>query len=199
MASLDFINALHAMGYTNAAIGRAIGRDSSYIAQVAKGKKPGTTIQSSLESLIKGNVPPPPPRGATIAPAPRKTTKTGAVARVRQRATEINGGRVLDAGRGAKTIQRELARAARAGKQVNFTVRVAKVKKYKEAIEVPHAEVELFSHGGYNAQAILDRIAGNGGDVLGTILDYVNHASGIESASGIEDVVIRSFTTGGKQ
>lgn len=80
--SARLIRDLNRKGMSDAAIGRALGRDSSLIGQIRKGKKPGRNLTPALESLNAGNAP---------APVSRRITRSGEVARVRtpdvQRAT----------------------------------------------------------------------------------------------------------------
>ena len=69
------IAALKAQGWSDARIGRAVGRDSSLIHQISAGKKPGNNLRDVLADMAKGK----PPK----APAPRRMTKAGAAAHVR--------------------------------------------------------------------------------------------------------------------
>src|SRR5215210_4966910 len=51
MASKDLINQLKAGGMSYAEIGRKLGRDSSLISQIARGKKKGSNLEASLEDI----------------------------------------------------------------------------------------------------------------------------------------------------
>ena len=73
--SQDLILELKAQGFSNAEIGRRLGRDSSLIGQVAKGNKPGANLQQALTELVTG--------GEVKTPPYRRTTADGSLARVR--------------------------------------------------------------------------------------------------------------------
>ena len=88
MSSREDITALHALGWTNAAIGRAVGRDSSLIHQIATGKKPGANLAPTLDALRASGLTG--PKTARQVPnvrlpeAPRRTRASGQPARVRE-------------------------------------------------------------------------------------------------------------------
>jgi hypothetical protein len=75
--SQELILELRAQGFSNAEIGRRLGRDSSLIGQIAKGTKPGANLQQALTELVSGGeVKTPPFRrtssdGTLVPPAPR--------------------------------------------------------------------------------------------------------------------------------
>lgn len=52
LSSRAAIEALHTRGWTDTAIGRLVGRDSSLIHQVGVGKKPGSNLAGSLNALV---------------------------------------------------------------------------------------------------------------------------------------------------
>jgi hypothetical protein len=68
------IERLKREGYSEAQIGRAVGRDSSLIGQIARGKKPGNNLSAALDNLASGR--------KVRAPARRKKA-SGAIAAVR--------------------------------------------------------------------------------------------------------------------
>ena len=72
----DLINKLKASGKSYAEIGRALGRDSSLISQIARGKKPGANLVGSLQEFSGGKSKPTSP--------PRRTKKSGGLAAVRK-------------------------------------------------------------------------------------------------------------------
>lgn len=78
--SRDLIRALQERGYSQRQIARAIGRNDSLISQIARGKKPGGNLTDSLRELARRP-------GVSAAPVaaspPRRTTRTGELARVR--------------------------------------------------------------------------------------------------------------------
>lgn len=90
MASRDDIAALHARGWTDAAIGRAVGRDSSLIHQIAVGRKPGRNLGPALDALAARGVAGPatsrqaPAVAGRLPEAPRRTRASGQPARVRE-------------------------------------------------------------------------------------------------------------------
>lgn len=72
------IEQLRAGGLNYNRIAKALGRDSSLIGQIARGKKPGANLLEPLQALASG---------AEVIPEPaRRTTKGGTAARVRQSA-----------------------------------------------------------------------------------------------------------------
>ena len=90
MASREDIAALHARGWTNEAIGRAVGRDSSLIHQIAVGKKPGRNLAPALDALRASGTAGPkvarqaPSVAGRLPEAPRRTRASGQPARVRE-------------------------------------------------------------------------------------------------------------------
>lgn len=73
--SQELIQQLQAKGFSSAAIGRAVGRDSSLIGQIAKGAKPGRNLTQSLgELLVTGEI--------RTAPH-RRTASNGTLAKIR--------------------------------------------------------------------------------------------------------------------
>lgn len=86
--SRQAIDELHGRGWTDSAIGRAIGRDSSLVHQVGTGKKPGTNLQDALGALAATGLPGPAvakqaPAVAAVAPPSRRVRSSGQPARVR--------------------------------------------------------------------------------------------------------------------
>lgn len=71
-SSRSSIERLRRAGYSDTAIGRAIGRDSSLIAQVGRGKKPGKNLAASLDALASGR--------KVRKPERRKTVRGGVAA-----------------------------------------------------------------------------------------------------------------------
>lgn len=72
MSSQAHIVALQKRGFTDSSIGRAVGRDSSYIYQIRTGKKPGVTLESSLRSVLQGGQPSPKPGAKPLVEAQRR-------------------------------------------------------------------------------------------------------------------------------
>lgn len=97
-SSQDLIQQLRAKGLSNAAIARAVGRDSSLIGQIAKGAKPGTNLQGSLAELAQ--------KGQVSTPPMRRTTSSGTLAKVRGRGGGESIVPVAPAGQRVQTISR---------------------------------------------------------------------------------------------
>lgn len=87
----DAIHRLHARGWTDEAIGRAVERDSSLIHQVSVGKKPAHNLTAKLNAIAESDVRGPKVakqapyalRNVSLPPAPRRLTKAGQPARYR--------------------------------------------------------------------------------------------------------------------
>lgn len=81
------ISTLHGRGWTDAAIGRALGRDSSLIHQGATGKKPLNNLVGALGEIVNsGANGPRSARAASavqVTPPPRRTRASGQPAQVR--------------------------------------------------------------------------------------------------------------------
>lgn len=128
--SAELLAGLLARGHNYADIGKAIGRNRSYVRQVAIGAKPGTGLRDSLAALTGGLE-----KGASLdqaaatAPAPaRRTTASGKAARVRRPTTVRGNGwqtstvKKAAARSGAHGMAHPLADAAKDGKTVAVTV-----------------------------------------------------------------------------
>lgn len=122
----ELILDLKAKGYSYARIGRELDRDSSLISQIARGKKPGSNLVSSLESVGKSEVKKP----------ERRVTKSGEVAKVRRpkpqaekakRLLKDKSGRIKFAPSSAKesVFLSRLEKIAEAGGKVSFRVTTA--------------------------------------------------------------------------
>lgn len=120
------IGALHAAGWTDTAIGRMVGRNSSLIHQIAVGKKPGANLAAPLEALRETGIPG--PRSAKQLPpvvlpeASRRTRSSGLPARVREsgnRASSPGGAELLPNGQrritgSSKAVAKHAASVAQA-------------------------------------------------------------------------------------
>lgn len=73
--SKDLILELQTQGFSNAEIGRRLGRDSSLIGQIANGRKPGNNLNQALTELAT--------RGEVKTPPFRRTSSDGTLAKVR--------------------------------------------------------------------------------------------------------------------
>lgn len=142
----ELILELKQKGYSYAAIGRILDRDSSLISQIARGKKPGSNLVSGLESIGKQEA-------ATIKKPERRVTKSGEVAKVRKptpaaaakksRLLKDKSGRIKFAPASTKesTFLSRLDKIAEAGGKVSFRLQT-------ESGETFH----LFRNGGIWAQ-----------------------------------------------
>ena len=123
------ISELHARGWTDTAIGRQVGRDSSLIHQVAVGKKPGTTLAAPLQALAASGLPGPKSGKAlpniALPAAGVRTRKGGGAARVR--AGSERGQKKLNSGH----------------IQVKMASKAAAVEAAETAAKMPGATVKL--------------------------------------------------------
>jgi hypothetical protein len=101
---------MKARGMSDSAIARAIGRDSSLISQISRGKKPGANLAPALKALSEGRKP--------RAPERRKT-KTGERARTRGLSK-----RTYEFASGSKNTLSALRDRARKGASVSIMVRL---------------------------------------------------------------------------
>jgi transcriptional regulator len=82
-SSSESIAKLRASGQSFASIGRALGRDSSLISQIARGKKPGANLSKALNALASGK---------KIKAPERRKTKSGQTVKVRTKRRLPSGG-----------------------------------------------------------------------------------------------------------
>lgn len=180
MSSADEVAALMADGMSKADIARAVGRDSSVVSQITSGQKPYRNLEPTLRAIREQRA----GRDVSIPQAPRRTTRTGKPARVREK-TNLAGGRTVRVKRqavasGARSILRRLRAAAAAGMRVAFTV------VYPVDIPLgksghrspPESEgehtIELGAGGqGFDAQGWVDRAEAAGDDVGEALSDYI--------------------------
>lgn len=136
----DTINKLKAGGMSYSEIGRKLGRDSSLISQIARGKKKGSNLEGSLDDLAE--------KRSVREPA-RRLAKSGEAAKVRRSSKTPKGllkdkkGRIKRAPESSResVFVDRLDRIARAGGKVSFKV------KFKDG-----SEGHVFKHGGIFAQ-----------------------------------------------
>jgi hypothetical protein len=147
------IQQLHSQGMSYKEIGRRIGRDSSYVSQIARRGNKGASIVPALQQ-IQG--------GATSVNVPRRTTRGGSAARVRgkTRTFHLKSGRtrhVTNVKKGPATLKGSLQEAARKNQRVQWDVHFKKLKVYPDK---PPQEGWASGHqpAGWNAQTLLDRI-----------------------------------------
>ena len=90
MSTQDEVHALMAQGMSKAEIARAVGRDSSVISQITSGKKPYANLEPTLKAIREQRA----GRDVPIPQAPRRTTRSGAPAKVRGK-TNLAQGRTV--------------------------------------------------------------------------------------------------------
>jgi hypothetical protein len=187
LAAQSAVLALQARGLNYSQIARLIGRDSRLVSQIGRGERGagyGKAFAPALQAAVSG---------APVPAVARRQTATGALAGVRvgRGVTPLPG-----MNREVRTVRpqdmrRELARAARDGKQVQFTVEAANIADYDEAVP---GQISLFQHG-YSAatvQQILYREGWDGSlEGMGSILTGVRD-TGIR-VSGVTRI---TMTTG---
>lgn len=152
--SKDIINSLKAGGMSYNQIAQKLGRDSSLISQIARGKKPGKNLEASLRDISE--------KKATVKEPARRLAKSGEVAKVRKSAKPASGkllkdkqGRIKFAPSSSReqTFVNRLSNIATAGGKVSFRV------KFKDG-----SEDHIFRKGGIFAQrAIRDALNFPGG------------------------------------
>lgn len=210
--SQELIHELVSRGMSQRAIGVALGRNSSLISQVARGRKPGANLRDSLavlrEQLGDGKPPAKPP----AVPAPtRRLTASGKPARVR-RPTTITG---KSGAWATSTVKRQAARhgahgmihplqdAKRRGQTVAVTVGLAssiRINGTSGSATKHHAPgaagsvtMELGA-----AEDVLDGMQDFGGDFSAYVLDRLSE-DGYVSADqdglreGIVSIELRAY------
>lgn len=197
----ELIELLTGQGVSKRAIGRAIGRDSSYVSQVARGIKPGEGLTDALDELRRRL-----DAGQAVAPvtAPARRTKaSGEAARVRRK-TIVGGdswatGNVKKqaAGSGARSLLRILRDAGDAdvaatvsfrrgvpvfnssgGRRKGALVDGAQGQKQWDRSVHQSATINLG-----NAQHVYDVVTGEwAGNVTAYVLDRMRSLAMIEAA-----------------
>jgi hypothetical protein len=84
----NLIQQLQAQGKNYSAIGKLVGRDSSYISQIARGKRTGESLIPTLNKIVTGET--------ENVKAPRKTKKSGVQANVRKGAIRDTKRRIIN-------------------------------------------------------------------------------------------------------
>ena len=154
----ELINSLKSKGKSYAEIGRALGRDSSLISQIARGKKPGANLVGSLQEFAGGKSKPASPQ--------RRKKKSGELAAVRKPKIQRIGTpkKPLMAKASVKSerdLMRELRQIAKQGGKVAIRVDYARLKVYRDKVAKAGTAV-LFRHGGIDADTILDEMRDTG-------------------------------------
>lgn len=154
-ASRVLISDLHSSGYSYNKIGKMLGRDSSLIQQIAKGKKPGRNLEAALRGLKESGL-------VEVQPA-RRLRKSGEAAAVRRpgsvkaqkaAAAPIPGivdakGRVINAeldGLSKSDVAKILREIRKHDGVISFTATALKYKKYRQ-LQPGTVEVQIFEDG----------------------------------------------------
>jgi hypothetical protein len=166
-------------------IARALG----YQSYAAQRKAPAAELSQRRESLKAANA------GTYAGKGGRDLRKLTSTGKVRHRQVTATPDQTTVDTRSAIVVHSQLEKAARAGRQVKASVTFGSVKKYKDRQVLAHAEIGLFSHGGYSAAELLEMIdhpePGSGrtaGDVFGTLEMLANRLPGVDGAKGVERV-----------
>lgn len=107
----QLVRQLKAEGWSGSAIGRAIDRDASRINQIsrdARGPGYGSHDVPALRQLAQGE---------PVIPPERRTSATGEPARTRRPVVDTPAGRLVSARTIGPVVERELRRAAQAGRR----------------------------------------------------------------------------------
>ncbi|MGW4204997.1 hypothetical protein [Streptomyces sp. NPDC004726] len=187
------------MGMSNRAIGREIGRNDRLVKYVADGQKPGKNLVESLRGLVaqKGG-----DTSAVVPTAPRRTTASGAPARVRRRTRWASGRTVRVKAQavkgGAKAIMARLIAAAAAGDRCAFTVTFGPKVQLSQSDGTPiprdgkEQEAEIGNRGrGLLASDVLDQA---GGDIVGWCVNHLIETNRLASPHTPIGLEIRVWT-----
>jgi hypothetical protein len=156
----ELIASLMSQGMNYADIGKAIGRDASYIRQAmvpnAKGYvKPARPALPALQQLNGLRE-----RGITPEKAievPRRASKAGGLANVRGGLIEEKAGGLRVQTKHEGFLMTQIREAADKGQWVSMRVRFDKVTWGRGNEKEKHANVQMYKNG-YSAKALLDRV-----------------------------------------
>lgn len=131
---------LQGQGYNRSQIALALGRDSSYVSQIASGKRTGATYIPALQNLVTGE---------KVVNVPRRTTKAGRQARVRQGAIRDTENRIINLAskspNGSK-IKQDLKSIEKKGGRIGAIVTFKKYQAY-EMNTPAQMDIPIWSHG----------------------------------------------------
>lgn len=177
MASRDLINQLKAGGMSYSEIGRKLGRDSSLISQIARGKKQGKNLETSLEDIRD--------KRAVKEPERRVNKQTGKPQALRKSKSATpkgllkdKKGRIKFAAESAreKVLLDRLDKIARDGGKVSFRV------TYVDSDGEQRTAV-LFGRGGMFAQSVFQELRYFGGTAFQWIAEKLSEQRGNGSSS----------------
>ena len=181
------IKSLRKKGYSDAAIGRALDRDSSLIGQVRRGVKPGSNLVDALKAFSKGE---------KITP-PRRQTKAGKPAKVRRPSVRGSKGEVLftaETKAGDKQRIRELKAFKKQKRKVTVKLTFTKWQPYRDAKRHKQT-VSLYNHG-RDAQAIIDAANEQGMSIDDYLIDQAKKVHQPWQAEGFKGL---SFIQAGEE
>ena len=171
------INKLHGKGLSDAAIGRALKRDSSLIGQIRRGAKPGNNLTGSLKALASTG---------KATEAPRRTTKAGAVAKVRRGSVREQGALVMTAPMKAsdETWKRTLKQFQRQKKNVMVSLTFTKWKPYSNSKQHKQS-VNIHAHGA-DPQRIIDNAEAEGKSIEDYLISQAKAVYKPDMAEGFQ-------------
>lgn len=176
----EIIFQLHAEGFNNAKIARAIGRDSSIVSQIAKGKKTGSHYVDALQEMLGGR---------DVPSVPRRTDKHGQIASVRTQNTIRDKTGSIDSATSSNVnvLKVTIEKLAQQNAQISLVIAFAQFQKYGQ--KVPTAQsVSLYAKGGYNANYIASALQHQNFNDF--ILQQVQKAHNPDVAKNIVSVTI---------
>ncbi|MBA2681804.1 MAG: hypothetical protein H0U76_25840 [Ktedonobacteraceae bacterium] len=153
------IASLMAQGMNYADIGKAIGRDASYIRQAivpnAKGyikpARPSLPALRQLNGMVVQGIRP------ERIEVPRRPSKSGGLANVRGGLIEEKAGGLRVQTKNEGFLMTQIRAAADKGQWVSMRMRFDKVTWGRGNEKERHANVQMYKNG-YSAQALLDRV-----------------------------------------
>lgn len=178
----ELIEKLIASGMSKAEISRRVGRNSSLVSQIEKGKKPGSNLVEPLQAMLEKRAVPKP-----IA----RLTKAGKPARVRRGKGKAAPSLRRDS-RGRIKIApptslphvalRRLTEIAEAGGKVSIQVKLARIRLYHESEDRLNYTYTLYSNGGEYASRLLHDWSNN------FLLELIRARPEVVSAEGVLSV-----------
>jgi hypothetical protein len=176
--SAKLINRMHAKGTSYSSIGKSLGRDSSFISQIAHGKKKGTNLTGALKDMAAG-------RKVTAPPA-RRTTKAGTLAKVRRGSLRDKGALVMTAPLKAsdETWKKTLKQFQKQNKKVMASLTFTQWRPYTNS-KTHKQTVNIYAHG-RDPQAIIDSASAAGQTIEEYMIDQVKVVYKPDQAEGFK-------------
>jgi len=155
----ELIDRLVKSGITKAEIARRVGRDSSLISQVEKGKKPGSNLVEPLQAIVEKRAVPKPVARLTKAGKPAKVRRGKGASKSELRRDGNGRIKIAPPTKLEHVAVRRLTEIANAGGKVSIQV-----------IDARGGESVLYSRGGQYASVLLRDFHNSG---LATFGEYV--------------------------